>query len=112
MNFLLTRWGKGTAGVLLACLLLAWPPAIAYVTAVVLLVYASHQLRLAFHELEADAVVLPTGECPDDALGGHAGFGPPLDEPHLGGGLAVTGRGAGPGGIEAILDTRRPPCSD
>lgn len=69
-NFLASHAGLGTAGVLLACLLFAWPPACSYLLSVAILVWACHHLRracdaLEHDQIEADGMALPPSEQPE-----------------------------------------------
>jgi hypothetical protein len=69
--FLLCHAGKGTVGVVAACVFLAWPPALAWITAVYLLYWAIGHFHESFRSLDAEpqpppvAVVLRAKATPD-----------------------------------------------
>ena len=52
--FLNSNAGKGTVGVYLAGLLLAWPPALSWLVAAVMLAFAIRQFRESFRQLDAE----------------------------------------------------------
>jgi arginine exporter protein ArgO len=52
-SFLHSHAGKGTVGVYLAGLLLAWPPTVSWLGAVYLLAFAVRHFREAFRQLDA-----------------------------------------------------------
>ena len=63
--FLLSHAGKGTVGVVLADLLIAWPDALAWMVAGVALVWAGKQFRQSFRSLSASPAVSMRAEVVD-----------------------------------------------
>lgn len=57
-RFLLSHAGKGTAGICLADLLIAWPDALGWMVAGYLLYWAIGHFREAFRSLDAEPAVL------------------------------------------------------
>jgi hypothetical protein len=53
-GFLSTHSGKATVAVALATLLIAWPPAVSWLTAAALIWWAARHLRLAFRASERE----------------------------------------------------------
>ncbi len=94
-RFLSSHAGRGTAGVLLAVLLLGWPPACAYILAVFLLAWATGQFKQAIREaedaeaIEAAGEILPAVERGAGAGSLPAGARPSLGRDDVGRALAV-----------------------
>jgi hypothetical protein len=96
--------GKGVFGVCVAALLLAWPPAGAWIMAVCLLGWSVSHLKASFRELEhaedsqaGGRMAMPSGQLADASGSGPAGVGPPLDAADVGRALP---RGRHPGDEE------------
>jgi hypothetical protein len=72
INFIHSHAGKGAVGIIGACLLLAWPPALPWVAAVVLLQWGVRHLAAAFKELEGEtqaSICAPALDAPDSQRG-------------------------------------------
>lgn len=76
-KFFESHAGKGTLGVAVSALLLAWPPACAWILAALLLGWSSTHLRAAFEEIEGEDH--PT---PDHSIDGRSHFPVPEGRPH------------------------------
>ena len=77
--------GKGAFGVCVAALLLAWPPAGAWIMAVCLIGWSVSHLKASFRELEhaedsqaSGHMAMPSRQLADASGGVPAGAGPPL----------------------------------
>jgi len=83
--------GKGAFGVCVAALLLAWPPAGAWIMAVCLIGWSVSHLMASFRELEhagdsqaGGHMAMPSRQLADASGGVPAGVGPPLDAADVG----------------------------
>jgi hypothetical protein len=58
-RFVRTHAGRGTLGVYLACLLIAWPPSLSWMVAACVLWWSIRHLRMAFRWLDAESQPWP-----------------------------------------------------
>jgi hypothetical protein len=62
-----THAGKGTVGITLAALLLAWPPALSWMVAAAAIVFAAGQFRRSFERIDASCGIRDQPEAFDAA---------------------------------------------